>query len=172
MSAIDFTAKLHKPEAGDPTNSGVLLTLPKDASAKLPSRGMAMVQGTINNIPFRTVVEPNGKDSHWFKVGSELRAEAKADAGDTVTVSIEPSKEWREPKVPATLQAVLATDQEAQEIWNEITPMARWDWIRWIGAAKQEKTRQHRVDTINSRLKAGKRRPCCFDRTQCTLTDA
>ncbi|KKU82000.1 MAG: hypothetical protein UY09_C0025G0017 [Parcubacteria group bacterium GW2011_GWA2_47_8] len=45
-----------------------VLMLPKSASAKLPSRGMTMVEGTINGFRFQAALEPDGKGSHWFRV--------------------------------------------------------------------------------------------------------
>jgi hypothetical protein len=133
---------------------------------------MNLVKGTINDVPFQAVLEPDGQGSHWFKVNETVLDAAGADAGDAVVAAIEPTKDWPEPKVPADLSKALSADPEAHAHWTDITPMARWDWIRWIGAAKQVATRKRRVDSICSRLKAGKRRPCCFDRNQCTLTDA
>ncbi|HYW01062.1 MAG TPA: DUF1905 domain-containing protein, partial [Candidatus Acidoferrum sp.] len=50
-STIRFKAKLFRPKATEKTGSWTLLTLPKNASVKLPSRGMTMVEGTINSIP-------------------------------------------------------------------------------------------------------------------------
>jgi hypothetical protein len=172
MSTISFEAPLFKHDAIGEADPGALLTLPKDASEKLPSKGMTMVKGSINGFDFQAALEPNGEGSHWFKVSKTMLNGAGAKVGDTVTLIIEPTKEWPEPKVPTDLKEVLAADPEAHAIWTDITPMARWDWIRWVGAVKQQETRKRRVDSVCSRLSAGKRRPCCFDRTQCTLTDA
>ena len=167
-----FEATLFEPDPTEDIGSGILLTLPKDVSDNLPSRGMTLVKGTINGAPFQAVLEPDGKGSHWFKVSDALRAAANADVGDTVTLELEPTKDWPEPKVPTDLAHALAADPSAQALWLEITPMARWDWIRWIGATRNPHTRQRRVAVAIDKLTAGKRRPCCFDRTQCTLTDA
>src|SRR6266567_8806810 len=52
-SKIRFRAKLLRPAATAKVGSCTFLTLPKDASAKLPSRGMTTVEGTINGFPFR-----------------------------------------------------------------------------------------------------------------------
>jgi hypothetical protein len=169
MSEMRFTATLFQSEEA---GSGILLALPKAASAKLPSRGMAMVEGALNGIPFQAVLEPDGKGSHWFKVNEAVLQAAGANCGDTVTMVVAPTKEWIEPIVPADLSQSLTADPEAHAIWTAITPSARWDWIRWIGSAKQSDTRQRRVESVCSRLKSGKRRPCCFDRNQCTLTEA
>ena len=167
-----FEATLFQPDPTETIGSGILLTLPQEVSANLPTRGMALVKGTINGAPFQAVLEPDGKGSHWFKVSEAIREAAKADVGDTVTLEIEPTKDWPEPKVPTDLAQALAADPSAQALWLEITPMARWDWIRWIGATRNPQTRQRRVDVAIDKLTNGKRRPCCFDRNQCTLTDA
>jgi hypothetical protein len=167
-----FEATLFTPDPTDNIGSGILLTLPKDVSANLPTRGMTLVKGSINGAPFQAVLEPDGQGSHWFKVSEALRAAANADVGDTVTLEIEPTKDWPEPKIPDDVAKALAADPEAQAIWQDITPMARWDWIRWIGATRTPQTRQRRVNVAIDKLTSGKRRPCCFDRSQCTLTDA
>ncbi len=162
MPPIRFEATLLK------IGSTMLLRLPKSASVRLPSRGMVIVDGTINEIPFQTALEPDGKGSHWFRLGESMRKSAQADAGDTVSLAIEPSAQCPEPKVPADLKVALAAAPEAHELWMDITPMARWDWIRWIGATKNPETRRRRIEVTLSKFRDRKRRPCCFDRTQCT----
>lgn len=166
-SEIQFKATLFQSEEVGP---GVLLVLPGDASAQLPSRGTAMVEGTLNGAPFQAVLEPDGEGSHWFQVNEAVLQAAGASPGDTVAMAMAPTKEWIEPSVPADLREVLTADPEAHAIWTDITPAARWDWIRWIGSARQADTRQRRVESVCSRLRSGKRRPCCFDRNQRTLT--
>src|SRR5438552_7761256 len=100
MSAIRFKAKLFK------IGSWTILKLPESESAKLPSRGMTMVSGTINDAPFKALLEPDGKytpgqkPSHWFSPDKKLLDDARASAGDTVQVSLTPTKEWIEPEVP------------------------------------------------------------------------
>jgi hypothetical protein len=161
-STIRFEAKLFN------IGSWTILKLPKSASAKLPSRGMTMVAGTVNDFRFQAPLEPDGKGSHWLKVDKTMSKAIKADAGDTVTLAIDSVKEWSEPKVPADLKKALAALPHAQALWMEITPAARWDWVRWIGGTKNPETRKKRIGVALSKLKAGDRRPCCFDRTVCT----
>jgi hypothetical protein len=145
-----------------------LLRLPKSASAQLPSRGMSMVEGTINGTCFHAPLEPDGKGSHWFRVDDSLREAAGAEAGDTVTLEIEPAKERPEPEVPADLKHALAATPQADTHWRTITPNARWDWIRWIRATNHPETRRRRIEVACSKLTAGERRPCCFNRNLCT----
>jgi Domain of unknown function (DUF1905)/Bacteriocin-protection, YdeI or OmpD-Associated len=139
MSAIRFETKLCK------IGSWTILRLPESASAKLPSRGQTMVKGTLNGFPFQTPLEPDGKWSHWFRVDKAMREAAGVDEGDTVTLAIEPTKEWPEPDVPADVKSALAATPEAYSLWQQITPMARWEWIRWIRSTSQTETRQRRA---------------------------
>ena len=133
-----------------------------------------MVSGTINGTPFKTLLEPDGKygqglkPSHWFKPSQKLLDEVSARAGDTVKVSIAPTKEWIEPEVPIDLKEALATNPKAEALWKDITPMARWDWIRWIRAVKTPKTSQKHIEVALDKLNKGMRRPCCFNRNLCS----
>ena len=162
MSTIRFETK--------PLNIGdwTILKLPENASAKLPSRGMTLVEGTINGFHSKVVLEPDGKGSHWFRVDSQLRKAADINPGVKVTIDVEPSKEWPEPEVPADLKKALKSDPQAYNLWTDITPMARWDWLRWIRSTNNPETRSRRIEVALSKLKADKRRPCCFNRNLCT----
>lgn len=162
MSTIRFKAKLSN------IRTWTILRLPESASIKLPSRGQVMVEGTINGFPTQVALEPDGKWGHWFRVDKTLQSIAKIAAGDTVTLAIEPTKKWPEPRVPADLHDALTADPQAHNLWMKITPMARWEWIRWIRGTNQQETRQRRIEVARSKLKAGERRPCCWNRNQCT----
>ncbi|HEV7454501.1 MAG TPA: YdeI/OmpD-associated family protein [Candidatus Saccharimonadales bacterium] len=165
MSAIHFEAKLFK------IGSWTILKLSQSASAKLPSRGQVMVKGTINGFRFQTALEPDGNGSHWLKVGKSMQKSAKAGAGDTVALAIEPTKQWPEPAIPADLQAALDDHPRIQTLWMDITPMARWEWIRWIGSTSKPETRQRRIEVAGSKLRAGTRRSCCFNRNMCCVPE-
>ncbi len=166
VTTICFRAKLFRPlTTGKPVN-WTFLVLPKEASAKLPSRGMTTVAGTFDGEAFQATLEPDGKGGHWLRVEQKLREAAGAKAGDIVALEIAPVTEEPEPKVPAELRkALAAADPKARAAWSDITAVARRDWIHWIQAAKQEATRLKRTETACDMLAKGKRRPCCFDRS-------
>jgi hypothetical protein len=164
-SKIRFSATLFRPAATAKAVSWTFLTLPKEASAKLPSRGQTTVEGTLNGRPLRATLEPDGQGSHWLKVDRKMREAAGAEAGDVVTLEITPVAEEPEPKVPADLRKALAAAPKARELWSDITPIARRDWIHWIVSAKQAETRARRIANACDMLAKGKRRPCCFDRS-------
>jgi hypothetical protein len=83
-------------------------------------------------------------------------------------MAVEPSKEWPEPEMPADLNKALASDPQANALWVKITPMAHWDWLRWIRATNNRETRSRRIEVALSKLRSGERRPCCFNRNLCT----
>jgi hypothetical protein len=148
--------------------SWTLLRLPKSVSAQLPSRGMTMVEGTINGARFQAPLEPDGQGSHWFRVDDTVREAAGVDVGETVTLEIEPAKDWPSPEVPADLQSALAAAPQAHALWMKITPAARRDWIRSIRATNEPDMRRRRIEVACSKLTTGMRRPCCFNRNLCT----
>ena len=162
-SAIRFEAVLQ-------TRSGrALLLLPEPASKKLPSRGQVAVHGTINGVPFQTVLEPDGDFGHWMSVDAKLGTAARVRPGEVATVEVRPAEEWPEPSVPADLRASLAVaPAEVRDLWRVITPMARWEWVRWVNETKNPDTRKKRVAVSISKLSDGKRRPCCFNLASCT----
>lgn len=159
---IDFDAKLVR------VGSWTVVVLPPSASAKLPARGQVMVGGTFNGIDFQTPLEPDGKGSHWFRPTAKLLKSAGAKIGDTVSLSIESAKDWPEPEVPADWQKALAADDKARALWEQVTPLARWEWIRWARATSNAETRKRRIEVGCSKLRSGKRRPCCWNRNLCT----
>jgi Bacteriocin-protection, YdeI or OmpD-Associated/Domain of unknown function (DUF1905) len=162
---IRFKAKLLRPAENKNGGSWTFLILPKNASAKLPSRGMTAIEGTINGFHFQAMLEPDGQKSHWLKIDRKLREAAGADAGDVVILEIAPAAEELEPTAPADLKTALAGAPKARKLWSDITPNARTDWIHWITSAKQPETRARRIKNACSMLAAGKRRVCCFDRS-------
>lgn len=64
--------------------------------------------------------------------------------------------------LPADLEGALKTDPEALSTWEDITPLARNEWICWIESARKPETRRKRIDWGRSNLRDGKRRPCCW----------
>lgn len=163
MSAIRFKATLST------IGEWAILRLPEKASEQLPSRGQVAVQGTVNGHEFQTVLEPDGSRGHWIRFDERLQKTAGISAGDDVTVEIEPARDWPEPNVPQDFEAALASaPQKIQGLWNDITPMARWEWVRWVNATKNPDTRRRRVEVSMSKMNSGKRRPCCFDLASCT----
>src|SRR5438128_10361521 len=167
VPTIRFDATLHT------IGKSTLLRLPEKASMKLPSRGQVAVQGAIkgaiNGHRFQTVLEPDGNFGHWMRIDRMLRESTAIIAGDTDTLELESVRDWPEPSVPQDLKTALAAaPRKIQDLWKEITPMARWEWVRWVNATQNLDTRKRRVEVSISKMKSGKRRPCCFNLAACT----
>jgi uncharacterized protein YdeI (YjbR/CyaY-like superfamily) len=64
--------------------------------------------------------------------------------------------------VPADLREALLADSEARAKWEDITPLARNEWICWTISVKKPETRKQHIDRVPIHLKEGKRRPCCW----------
>ncbi len=146
--------------------------LPDDISKQLPSRSQVAIIGTINDYEFRTVLEPDGNFGHWLHITEQLQKDTKIQPGDTITVELEVTKDWPEPTMPDDLAAALKTAPDrVKEKWQDITPMARNEWVRWIGATNNLETRAVRIEKSISKLNGKHRRPCCFNLAACTVME-
>lgn len=146
-----------------------ILPVPKEESAKLPSRGQVSITSLVNGHEFQTVLEPDGYWSHWMRVNDEIRKAAGVKSGDTVSVEMKTSGVWPEPTLPDDFaEALKVAPQKVKDKWQEITPMARWEWIRWMNATLSEETRKVRIEKTVSKLNGKHRRPCCFNLAACT----
>jgi len=67
-----------------------------------------------------------------------------------------------EPKMPNDLNKAFLIHSKAKTKWEDLTPLARRDFITWIEGAKQPETRARRIAKTCAILPAGKRRPCCY----------
>ena len=162
--SISFEAILHEIEARK------VIKLPQDISKKLPSRGMVMVQGSMNGYPLIVPLEPDGKGSHWFTLNDSFLQESGADIGMTLSFDLEILEEWIEPEIPEDIINAIG-DNGLLTVWNSLTTKARWEWLRWIRSTNNSATRQKRIEVACSKLSHGDRRPCCFDSSRCTVPE-
>ncbi|PIQ91433.1 MAG: hypothetical protein COV70_03730 [Parcubacteria group bacterium CG11_big_fil_rev_8_21_14_0_20_39_22] len=65
-------------------------------------------------------------------------------------------------KVPDDLRKAVASEKEVLTLWEDVTPLARNEWICWVMSAKQEKTRDRRIRVGMDKMRKGMRRPCCW----------
>ena len=64
--------------------------------------------------------------------------------------------------VPADLRKALIAVPKARAVWNDLTPLARNEWICWVTIVKKLETRKEHVRRVCEDLLNGKRRPCCW----------
>lgn len=65
-------------------------------------------------------------------------------------------------EIPPDLAEAILSEPDALATWEDITPLARNEWICWSTSAKKEETRAKRIRIAKENLSAGKRRPCCW----------
>lgn len=65
-------------------------------------------------------------------------------------------------EIPADLRKALTSDKAVLERWEDLTPLARNEWICWTINVKTEETRKKHVERVVTELLEGKRRPCCW----------
>ncbi|MDE2019875.1 MAG: YdeI/OmpD-associated family protein [Patescibacteria group bacterium] len=65
-------------------------------------------------------------------------------------------------QLPDDLKKALMADKAALAKWEDITPLARNEWICWTVSVKLDETRREHVGRVVSELKEGMRRPCCW----------
>lgn len=150
MSTICFETTLSG--AGD---GHAFLALPKNASG-IPSS--VAVEGSVNGFPFRSRLEAHRR----IPLSTGMCSGAGIEAGEACRVEITRVGDEPETRLPAELERALADTSMARQTWDDITPLARRDWILWITTAKKPETRLVRVEKTCDKLASGMRRVCCF----------
>jgi uncharacterized protein YdeI (YjbR/CyaY-like superfamily) len=64
--------------------------------------------------------------------------------------------------LPADLRKAIVETPKALKVWEDITPLARNEWICWVTSGKKAETRDIRIEKALSKLSGGMRRPCCW----------
>lgn len=160
--SIDCTASVRR--IGD----RAIVRLSDAASAQLPARGQVAVTATIDGNAVDTVVEPDGRRGHWLSLDEQVWRNLALNDGDEVALRLQLAGSWPEPDLPEDFDAALADAPDLADVWEDITPMARWEWVRWVNATRNPQTRERRIEVSVAKLRSGKRRPCCFDLASCT----
>ena len=65
-------------------------------------------------------------------------------------------------RMPADVKKMILSTPKVLALWEDITPLARNEWICWIEDAKQAETRVRRIKVGKSKMLSGMRRPCCW----------
>lgn len=71
------------------------------------------------------------------------------------------SEEFRH-SMPDDLRAALDSDNSLENRWDDLTPLARNEWICWMTSPKKQETRDAHLARLKEEVLAGKRRPCCW----------
>jgi hypothetical protein len=152
MGKVQFKAQL---QARGPAAAVVL----DDAQVAAVGEGAKRfpVVATVNGYTWRTSVARMGGE---FLVGLNrgVRQGAGVAAGDEAEVTIELDTAPRDVEVPEALAAALAADSQAKAAFEGMAFTHRKEYARWVAEAKQEETRERRVQQALDMLRAGKTR--------------
>ncbi|MEK7660370.1 MAG: YdeI/OmpD-associated family protein [Patescibacteria group bacterium] len=64
--------------------------------------------------------------------------------------------------IPDDFRKAIETDAKVKNVWSDITPLARNEWICWVTSAKKVETRARRIAVGLDKMRKGTRRPCCW----------
>ena len=115
------------------------------------------VVATVNGYTWRTSVARMGGE-FLLGLNKEVRQGAGVQAGDDVEVTVELDAAPRQVEVPEALAAALAADPQAKASFHRMTFTHRKEYARWVAEAKQEETRQRRVQRALEMIRAGQTR--------------
>jgi len=115
------------------------------------------VVATVNGYTWRTSVARMGGE-FLLGLNKEVRQGAGVEAGDEVEVAVELDTAPREVEVPEALAAALAADPQAKASFEGMAFTHRKEYARWVAEAKQQETRQRRVQRALEMIRAGKTR--------------
>jgi hypothetical protein len=166
-------------DAGKETSilaEGIIASFPFQSTIETDTKGNYILkvnksmQSAIDRASAKNVKETKTDggakaDSGGLKISTNVtRSASAAKSARAISVEITRTGDEAETNIPADLKKALAlpANAKAKGLWQDITPIARRDWIFWILTAKQEKTRAHRIMTAMSKLSSGMRRVCCF----------
>lgn len=65
-------------------------------------------------------------------------------------------------QIPKDMKEVFVASKKLYEIWNNLTPLARNEWICWTISVKKQETREKHINIMCENLAKGKKRPCCW----------
>jgi uncharacterized protein YdeI (YjbR/CyaY-like superfamily) len=64
--------------------------------------------------------------------------------------------------LPADFKKAILSDNKVTLLWQDITPLARNEWICWVTSGKKAETRVKRIHVGLDKMRKGMRRPCCW----------
>jgi hypothetical protein len=115
------------------------------------------VVATVNGHSWRsTVVHMRGE--FLLGLSKATRAQAQAQAGDTVDVELRLDTEERQVEVPEALARALDADPAVRRSFDALAYTHRKEYARWVAEAKREQTRERRVAEAVEMVRAGRTR--------------
>jgi hypothetical protein len=117
--------------------------VPFDAKAVF-GKGRPPVRVTLNGYEFRSTLAPYG-GGHYLGVNQTVRAAARVQAGDEVSVVLAADDEPRTVKVPIDLARAVKANPAAQARWKQLSFTHKREYVEAIEEAKKPETRARRI---------------------------
>jgi bifunctional DNA-binding transcriptional regulator/antitoxin component of YhaV-PrlF toxin-antitoxin module len=136
---------------------GHWIEVPFDAKAEF-GEARPRVAGTLNGTPFAGRLSVYGGVT-YLGLNREVRAAAGIEPGDLVEVVVERDDAPREVEVPPALADALVADTRARHAFEVLSFTHRNEYARWIAEAKQDETRERRVQKAIEMLRTGVKHP-------------
>jgi hypothetical protein len=128
-----------------PNGSWTHMDMPFRVEEVWGTRARIAVRGVVNGFPFRSSLMPRGDGAFYMAFTKAMQAGAKARAGDTVSVVMEPDTAPRAVTVPADLQQALHAAPAREEVFAALSYSHRKEYVDWIASAKKPATRAARI---------------------------
>lgn len=132
------------------------VSVPFDAAKIFGQVGQIKIKGSINGVPFRSSLMPNGDGSHFLVVNKSVRDRAQVKCGAIIEVALAPDQEARIIRTPGDLKAVLSRSRAAQAEWDRLSYSHKKEYVDWITSAKKDGTRKLRLAKAASMLAGGR----------------
>jgi uncharacterized protein YdeI (YjbR/CyaY-like superfamily) len=65
-------------------------------------------------------------------------------------------------KLPDDMKKAILADKKMLAMWEDITPLARNEWICWTTTVAKPETRTKHIVVMRDKMHKGERRPCCW----------
>ncbi len=138
-----FKAKL---VARGPNGAWTFLEIPFNVEEVFGSKARVSVSGTMNGFAFQNSLLPQGDGTHAMAVSKAMQAGAGAQAGDTVTMTMDIDRSERVVTVPDELVAQLHALPKSKAAFDALSYSHRKELADWVAGAKQVQTRQRRAE--------------------------
>ena len=142
MTVYRFEATLERP---DLRGAWTFIRAPFSVAGELGVKGRIAVKGTINEIPFRSSLLPQGGGAHILVVNKALRDRAGVTAGDTARFVLESDTEPREAELPPELAQALQSRENAPAAFGRLSYSHQKEYADYVAEAKRPETRQRRA---------------------------
>jgi hypothetical protein len=146
-----FTAVIENPGEG-----GAFVTVPFDVE-KAFGKKRVKVKATIDGEAYRGSLVRMGTPCHLLLILKEIREKIGKTYGDVVTIVLEEDLEPRTVEIPADLQQALEGNPAERAFFTHLSYSHQREYVMWINEAKQNETRQKRIQRTIELLKQGKR---------------